>query len=339
MNLTANKNETLDMIFREIQEKSSRLVGIASNPILVYFDRAICDKIDAMAPCDPVVSKYQQDIISDIRSWKDDFCESHKTALEKFHEASLYVVLKCNGIAVSRIPERATEKTPDFSVNAKDGCFYIEQKSLGFAQDKNNYSGAMLASIDSNIDIESQLQTKKIAHAEHIIAPYGGVKGYDCSSRKMVMRVLEEKIEQNLKPDQFSKGPTLLFVNINQLPIIGDGRQSVCAVFVSSNKEAEIVSGILWHVCFGKIGDRIFSNAEFEGRPSIEGELEREGVLVRKDFIHAVVFWKNEGLQYEFYCLHKDKNELPSDIYKIMTSENDENNSQAYKYSTVNVCA
>lgn len=328
----SNEEEIMGHIFREIQNKTASLVRISTNPILQYFDQSVCDKIDSMSHCDLIIKDYQKNILADINAWKDDFCDAHKAALEKYNEASLYLALKLRGIDVSRIPESKHEKTPDFSVSSCVETFYIEQKSLGFAQGLNNYNEAMYESLDSNIQIEEQLKVKAIAQSEHIISPYGGVKNYDYSSRRMVIRVIGEKIGHNIKRDQFSKGKTHLFVNINQLPIFGDGKKSVCAEFVSRHRNLEIVSGILWHVCFGKIGDRIFSNAEFEGKPNIEGCLEREGALVGNDFIQSIVFWKNDGLEFEFYCLHNDAIDIPNEIRSFLTSENDEGNSHGFKY-------
>lgn len=51
------------------------------------------------------------------------------------------------------------------------------------------------------------------------------------------------------------------------------------------------VSGVQWNTAVGKIGHLLYNRIEFEGKENIDGELEKDGILVINDLIKALIFF------------------------------------------------
>ncbi|MBK6949086.1 MAG: hypothetical protein IPH16_14425 [Haliscomenobacter sp.] len=83
-------------------------------------------------------------------------------------------------------------------------------------------------------------------------------------------------------------------MDIKQLIIPSNLKEASVPFFVFGNS---IVSGILWNVAFGKIGNLILKTIEWEGRENIEGELEKEGILTTHPYIKGLLFTWYENLK------------------------------------------
>jgi hypothetical protein len=61
------------------------------------------------------------------------------------------------------------------------------------------------------------------------------------------------------------------------------------------DRDNSFVSGPLWNIAFGKIGHLIFKPIEFAGTSNVDGDLTREGILVNRDWIKAIVFIERDS--------------------------------------------
>jgi hypothetical protein len=183
------------------------------------------------------------------------------------------------------------KKTPDFKIPYSGKDYYVELKTLSYNGGNLSYLRSMNSSLDASIDNEDKItKGKKIAISMFGIQPYYTDKRkYSATSYKHVIDTIIEKIEQNLKQDQFSKGDTILLVDTKQLIIHGFYKECACPVYVSETKDC-FVSGKLWNVAFGRPGFPILSPIEFEGTPNVEGYLDKEGILIRYPFVKALCF-------------------------------------------------
>lgn len=91
---------------------------------------------------------------------------------------------------------------------------------------------------------------------------------------------IAEKAANNFGRAQFQQGPTFALLNLLRLPLPGQGASSLAPSFYDDANGGACVSGVLWHVAFGKLGWPIYRYPEFEGDGTADGTLSREGILV-----------------------------------------------------------
>ena len=199
---------------------------------------------------------------------------------------------------VERVPEEAGRKTPDFQVFAGTTLF-IEVKALTIADGEAKRRKIMNDGLTTRIGLERKIDDGvAFATGIQVIQPHQkGSKPYDQSSVKLVTKNLIEKIELNVSVEQFTRGPTLLLVDLcGELLIHGSASDNL-------QKEFDVPprSGELWHVAFGEIDAPMKKAQEFEISPfepsSIKHEgLQREGVLKKFSFIRGIVFHYQDQL-------------------------------------------
>jgi hypothetical protein len=162
--------------------------------------------------------------------------------------------------------------------------FYVEVKTLDIVHADQQHpvllGDGMLAQDDLNKQIESG---RTVAMALSETAPYrkfGGDPGYDWRSVRMSIERLIEKCRQTFKSSQFKLGPTFAFVSLLRMPIHDDGVRPLAPFAYIDHGGGACVSGTLWNVCFGQLGDPVHRFPDFEGAGTRDGRLEREGMLV-----------------------------------------------------------
>ena len=157
----------------------------------------------------------------------------------------------------------------------------------------------MSESLDSKIAAVAH-SGSKVGFGEQEIQPYlTQNKEYDPRSIRLVIESLIDKINQNIKEDQYSLGDTVLLVDLSdQLPLISKPSQAIPEQYYEDMGDS-YVSGELWNVAFGKLEDKIFKPAEFVGADNTDGKLLKEGILISHPNIKALIFHASDG----FYSL------------------------------------
>lgn len=209
--------------------------------------------------------------------------------------AEAYILSKLRSmLSIKKIPETSS-KTPDFKVKFRDGDLYIELKSLNMFEGGLKHKKIMHDGLDRKIDIENQISKgEQVGFAEQEIQPYKvDNKDYDPRSPRMVIEALIDKISQNIKADQYALGDTILLVDLSsQLPILSLPYQSIQTKFFDVDLNAH-VSGELWSVAFGKVGDDIFRSPDFPGAHNSDGRLQKQGVLISHPYIKGIIYHVN----------------------------------------------
>ncbi len=212
-----------------------------------------------------------------------------------------YILSKLRSLLnINKIPE-TDSKTPDYKVRFRDGDIYIELKSLNMLGGTLKHKDIMNDSLDSKITAEEQIRKgSKVGFGEQEIQPYlSHNKKYDPRSTRLVIESLVDKINQNIKEEQYSLGDTILLVDLSdQLPLLSKPSEAIQEKYFDDIGNTK-VSGELWNVAFGKLGDQILKPAEFEGADNLDGELEKEGILISHPYIKGLIFHASE----DFYSV------------------------------------
>jgi hypothetical protein len=272
---------------------------ITHNPLLTSFEQKELENLDKAALTDSFIKEKKKNILQLVKDIKLDFNPKLKNAYDEYSEALAYLRLKSTFGNVDRIPE-TTNKTPDFKIafshksngEKENYLVFAELKSMAYANGNLNYKDVMDQGLKSQIEIEEQLKRgNRIAFGITEIQPlYKDNKKYDPTSTKYAIEALIDKISQNLKPDQFSMGETVLMVDLKQLVLPSHFKEGAVPIF-QEGMYGSYVSGVQWNTVFGKKGHLVYRPIEFEGKENIDGELERDGILTDCDWIKAVVFF------------------------------------------------
>ena len=275
------------MLKERILELKRLISDVSSNPILNSIEVEECERIDLLALSDSFISKRRKELLNLTKGLDVDFDGKYKSVYDLYSEMVTYSHF-VKQYDITAIPE-GKEKTPDFKVVYENKGIYIELKSMAFSNGNLNYQKAQNDALESKIQVEEGIKKgKKMAFGIYSINPLRKEKGYVSGySVKYVIDQITSKIDQNIKPEQFSHGDTILMVDLKQLIIPSSLEEASVPFFVF---ESSIVSGVLWNVAFGRPGNMILKTIEFEGKENVEGYLDSDGILVKYEFIKAIIF-------------------------------------------------
>jgi hypothetical protein len=317
--------------------------SITHNSLLNCFEQEELAKLDTETLTDQFIREKKKKILELVKGIKLDFDPKLKNAYDEYSEALTYLRLKSTFGNIDRIPE-TTNKTPDFKIRFSDVnngetenyVVYAELKSMAYANGNLNYKDVMEQGLASQIEIEEQLNRgNKIGFGTTEIQPlYKENKKYDPTSTKYAIEALIDKISQNLKPDQFSMGETILMVDLKQLTLPSHFIEGAVPIF-QEGMYGSFVSGVQWNTVFGKNGHLIYRPIEFEGKENIDGELERDGILIDRDWIKAVVFidyilGEKEPKIVGLHKYGKISNDVSAFLHKFCDFVNDDKNTEGW---------
>jgi len=292
-----------DKLLRLMQEINS----VGASHLLLYVQLDFIEKMEIEAERDSVFKEALQKIeglvdkaLKNIESYGDQI-EIKNT----YSEAYIFSKLR-SLLSISKIPEEE-KKTPDYKVHFRGQEIYIELKSLNMIGGNSKYREIMEGALDSKIEAEDQIRKgSNIGVGSQEIQPYlSPNKDYDPRSVRMVAEALIDKINQNIKQGQYASGDTILLVDLSdQLSLISKPSQAIQNQYYDDMGNT-CVSGELWNVAFGEVGQPIYKPAEFEGADNEDGELQKEGILVTHPYINGILFHVDGG----FYAVAEIKEE------------------------------
>jgi hypothetical protein len=324
-------------LWENILEKRQEIQGLTCNPVIDCFDKEECDQIDSNTH-DAFVAMKKKNIVETIKVLKTDFSDEYCRAFQQYNEATYYLMFKNKGYTICPVPEQGDRnlKTPDYKISYGGNDFYLELKTLSFFNGSQNYYEAQDGAMASAISIDEQLaQGKRVAISSHEIAPYKKPgEGYCGSSVKYLVKILIEKITQNIKSDQFAIGDTILFIDMKQLLLMGSIEQNLLP-FYFDDQYGSIASSMLWNVCFAHAGSIELNPIEFEGKESVGGYFDKNGILVDNPFIKAIVFGCYEKRMERHlvgFVRHPGEDTVANFVNESCAYTNDDMNSMGYKY-------
>jgi len=275
--------------------------SVGSSSPLLYVKLDFIDKMELEAE-ENTTFKEALSQIGQLTEKATKNIEDYNSLIEiKNTYSEAYILSKLQSLLhIDKIQE-GDSKTPDFKARFRDEDIFIELKSLNMLEGTIKHRDIMHDSLDSKIEAEEQINKgKNVGVGTTVIQPYySNNKKYDPRSTRLVIESLIDKVNQNIKEQQYSLGDTVLLVDLSdQLPLISKPSEAIQEKYYDDYGKTE-VSGELWNVAFGKLGDQIYKPAEFEGAGNVDGELEKEGVLVSHPYIKGLIFHASE----EFYAV------------------------------------
>lgn len=210
--------------------------------------------------------------------------------IEELGEAHFHVMASRSGLNLQKIPETKHEKTPDFQLR-DNADIYFEVKTPSIADGEYAMRKDIKNSLRGHLDLQGQLDSgRRVALVEQVRAPYGPARHENRLTHAIT--VLQKKIRNNLKRDQFAKGPTYLVVSLLLLHPYGGTDGVLRPVYRSRHNIKHYVSGHLWMTAFSEQGMLIQSEPEFKGASAVEGTTNQVGILVGDsyDFVEGIVF-------------------------------------------------
>jgi hypothetical protein len=210
-----------------------------------------------------------------------DDSQGFRQAFEFYGEALVYSLLNAK-FQTRRIVAKSSSM-PDFSCSLPNGKeFFVELKSFDIVDGPYRSEEMHESAMQQQIELESQINNGvSVAMAEREILPYTRAFAKpgesDPTSPITVIDTLIDKARSAFKPKQFEQGPTFAFALCDRLLLPG-GKHGVAPHYYERGGLA-IVSGVLWHACFGQTGWPISGMPDFEGNPGIEGYMSGNGLL------------------------------------------------------------
>ncbi len=101
---------------------------------------------------------------------------------------------------------------------------------------------------------------------------YGETDTYDPYSLIRVIDTLRNKSLQAFKEEQFKDSPTFALALTDHLRL-PRGKFEIAPYYFCNYTDGSIVSGVLWHMAYGRPGTPIFRLPDFPGAKSLEGFL------------------------------------------------------------------
>lgn len=203
-------------------------------------------------------------------------------------EVQFWMMATERGVRLQRIPEQSG-KTPDFRLEGVSGsapCF--EVKTLSVIDGVYNLQGMNEDSYQAQLLLSKQLaEGRQIAMALHEAAPHGNMK--DGKYLTTIIRNLIDKAKNNIKSGQYADAPTCLVLNLMLIDGYYNGNASLRPVAFGFPQDWQVRSGAYWNLAFGEPDHLVFGIVEFEGKPSVEGRLERLGILHAYPEIQALL--------------------------------------------------
>jgi len=333
----------MEKLYDVILKKKQETNAITTNPILSAMDLEFCKKIDDLVDSDSFIAERVKRCINELSLTSIDYSEHYCEAYNNYSEAVTYICFKERGVDIEGIAE-SRSSTPDFTIHYKyknwedieeEHTINMEQKSLAFADRNNNYYNAQDGAVKCNIEIERQQQCgRRICSSEYSIMPMAK-NGSNLNEVEQIEELIK-KITNNLKSKQIKQNPNaILFVDLNQLWFTSN--KGECLPAYPDLIHKCIFTGRLWDIAFCEIGDRVFVQPQFDGKPSLaNSKLNMNGVMVDFEMIKGLIFGlgtKPEEKQFFGFLRTKEEN---TPVYNFITEYcdfyNDERNTNGFEY-------
>jgi hypothetical protein len=318
--------------------------AITTNWAMFRMEAPILDLIEAgAANGDKVLKQTMRDLLPSLKAiTKVEDYNTINQAYEFYAEAAAYLLLKDRGLLLTRTEGTGGhgEKRPDFRCDHPNGTFYIEVKTLDFQDGWIRHKEVALDALESKAELDARARAPGV-HIGNPIEISSHRPGTDSVNR---IETIIKKIKGNVKKDQLNYGPTILIVDLSRLLCDADDPSSLVPVYFDETAQS-CVSGELWHVGFGEVGDCIFVRPEFEGKSNLGGKLKETGVYVDNPELMAIAFivrplsdppkiFALQKLTPDFSSLPNktalDEFKIGEILYKVCDSYNDDCNERAF---------
>jgi hypothetical protein len=269
--------------------------GITRDYTLNCIDLGQVRAIEDDALTDPSMKLFAGEMLSKLQAkTKSPRHEIYRSVFDVYSEALVCLLLRERSerrLRIKKIPETA-QAGPDFHCELdikRRGqplvlSFFIEVKALDIVHAPQRLPEIIDEGIDVQIELERQIaEGRNVAMAEGVIEPHRGFgddPDYDWRSVRGAVENLIQKAAGNFKNTQFRRGPTFALANLLRLPLPGQGIGTLAPYYFDPALGGACLSGALWNMAFGEVGAPIHRAPDFEGAGTVDGTLQRAGILV-----------------------------------------------------------
>ena len=313
--LNKSSNQSLQSSFlRAVQEAGE----VGGNPVLIILENLIKD-IDQVD--DEFVRHSRNELLTflDHRNMGLDSTRTREF-IQKIGETHFYVLCSRRGVDLLRVRAGHDER-PDFRTRFNPAEFF-EIKTPSHKGGDQAITALIENSYQGSLEIQGQLDAgSSVAFSEQEIQPYGSVQRGQRVSH--VIRVLQNKLRQNVHQGQFACTPTYLVCSLLMLTTCGTSAGILRPTYCSRGRYGyrQCVTGELWMVAFSECDMMIQSEPEFEGKPTTEGPIQSVGILADLEFeyVAGIVFivYDLSGKS-RLLALLRSKDELSDTILKLL---------------------
>jgi hypothetical protein len=267
--------------------------GIAISATLIRnVDLVLLDTIDAGIPNDAYLARQARAIHGYINALIPTIgnTQAIQDLYNAYAETRTYLRLQRHYPNVTPIPPQPRKQTPDFSISLHQGSIYLEYKSLNGVGGTAAHNNQLQQNLNANIALQGQ--TGPVRTTTTVLQPYHATGfHYDPRSTKMVIETITTKIQGNLAPGQFAFGPTILLVDLAELPLASVPQDALDPTYTDGTT-GHPISGELYHIAWGTLGTTIFK--PFNGITDFDGPLGTEGILRVHPFVAGIIFLFDE---------------------------------------------
>lgn len=263
-----------------------------------------------------------------------------------YAEARVALLLEQRAVKLGRTPGTGgqKQKRPDFVHNSGNEALYFEVKCLDFEGGINSHILIANDALDVYSDLDERARTRGVHSGVVEVTPFANARGV--ADR---LEVLIDKIIGNIKIDQITYGPTILVIEMGRIQADAHDPSSLTPVYYSHDFPGpSCVSGELWQIALGRIGDQIYKMPDFEGETNLDRPLQREGVLRQFPQLSGISFvvpglsiptkvytiWNPEPEGFTSISGDSISDQTTGSlVYQYSDAWNDPRNSKGYRYS------
>jgi hypothetical protein len=316
----------------------TNLQTVSNDHIIELFEETKCREIDER--CENIPEKFillkRNKCIQNLSRCKIDHTDHFCAAFNAYNEIVIYDLLKqkCD---ISSIIESRQESRPDFiHTNTCTSKVNLELKTLQFNGGIYNYRDIQQQHTRSKIELEKANKNEPYnSNSLRIItSPFKRKDKMTPITRKNVIESLIDKVQNSYDINQLthSGNPGVLLIDtvVYGFPYF---LQEALPYYLLPPLNT-VISGCLWHCCFGKKDERTFDWIPGHGEKNIGPPLEKDGVLMKEGSLTAVIFIIHVSGQTKFVGFHKSNSVHPAimeTLGQICDFINDEFNAHPFK--------
>lgn len=297
-----------------VKRAKHQIQDITGNLVLDTFDLQKCDQYSKWATTDDFVKSKVKETINHLSRAQVDHSADIDNAFNTYNEIVIYEHLQQKG-SVKGIHASA-ESRPDYVYTTKSNHqVNLDLKTVSFSEGGVNIRETQKQMTRSKISIEEQRgagETGTIFGEPVILSPFKKTGKNVHHSRKGIIETIRDRVESLNKPSQLNfenrKGILVIDTRLWEFPFFIQEALPAYSFPPSRN----LISGALWHACFGKAGERTFEYTEWPYRPNIGKPLEKNGALVDLPKLPAVIFIAHISGQLKMIGFHRSRMEEES---------------------------
>lgn len=278
------------MAVQEYKRIAQMLSGMTVSVPMALMTKRRIEEIENRATIEPTLATLHKELKSKLKAVRRP--EDHPQmaqAYEAYAEATFWLEMLDRGVRLDRTPGTGqnSQQRPDFVHHHQQGDIYFEVKALEVADPLARHKEIAYISLEAAADLDERARNSGV----HIGEPQeisGHLPGVTLAKR---IDTTIDKITNNVKAGQIYFGPTVLVVDLGRFDTIPYGPSSLLPVFYHDETPAEsCVSGELWQISQGQLGEQLFSLPDFDGKSNLGGHQNKNGILREFDGLMAITF-------------------------------------------------